>query len=201
MKISSVRCMRVWRINLNALFCWFTFKGFLWLTTELLRVSTKTLLQAVNFFSHGLMRSLRVELHDANVLRTCNVAHVSWSAVRLQCMHYAQYWSLLHRDKFAVRRELQPAQCVCLQRALLLGITWQWTLWETFQRGTTPACLMLVVESRAINKRGMCFKVIDSPYQVEVLSPKVEANTGKLHCWQQQWRGKKSGLVSKSWQL
>jgi len=26
----------------------------------------------------------------------------------------------------------------------------------------------------------MCFKVIDSPYRVEILSPKVEANAGQV---------------------
>jgi len=39
---------------------------------------------------------------------------------------------------------------------------------------------MLAVASLAINKRRMCFKVIDSPHLVKVLSPEAEANAGKL---------------------
>jgi hypothetical protein len=35
-----------------------------------------------------------------------------------------------------------------------------------------------VVASLAINKRRMYFKVIDSPYRVEMLSPEAETNAG-----------------------
>ena len=147
-------------------------------------LSTRTLLQAVYFVSRGVTRSLRVAWCKRSVVVVQVCSPIMTCCQAAVFMYYAQYWSLLHTDKFGVRHELQPAQCVCVQCALLLGITWQWTLWETFQRAATPACLMLVVASRAINKRGMCFKVIDSPYWVEILSPKVEANACKLHCWQ-----------------
>jgi hypothetical protein len=47
---------------------------------------------------------------------------------------------------------------------------------------------MLVVGSLAINKRGMYFKVIDSPYKVEILSPEAAANAGKLDYYLHQKR-------------
>lgn len=170
--------MCVWGINLNShVIYWYTYNGFL-------RLTTGTLLQAVYFVSRGVMRSLPVAWCERSVVVVQVCSPIMTCCQAAVFMYYAQYWSLQHTDKFGVRRELQPDQCVCVRCALLLGITWQWTLWETFQRGTTPACLMLVVAFRAINKRGMCFKVIDSPYRVEILSPKVEANAGKLHCWQ-----------------
>jgi hypothetical protein len=175
--------MRVCKINFSVLLRWYKCKGFLRLTTD-------TLLEACSCVSRGVTRSHRVACFERSI-----AAQVC-SPIMTRCqvavfMYYAQNWSLLPTDEFLVLCELRPAQCVCGQRALLLGITWQWTLWETFQRGNTPACLMLVVASGAINKRVMCFKVIDSPYRCNVLSPGVEANAGKLNYWRKRQKREK----------
>jgi hypothetical protein len=55
--------------------------------------------------------------------------------------------------------------------------------------------LTLVVASLAINKRRMYFKVIDSPYRVEILSPEAEANAGVPDYCIHQERGGEEMLV------
>lgn len=82
-----------------------------------------------------------------------SLAHLSWLPVSLQSMYYADYYGPCYQR---ISSEL-AVNYRALHRALLLCITWQWTLWETFQGGSTPACLMLVVAPLAINKRGNVF--------------------------------------------